>query len=93
MASCSKVIARSDSSRSHAAEPIRHRAGSSRGERLIWRRYRTSSLLLPNGSVQARIQSLCGPASARGPWPADGGLLIFQESENAAYGLAAGGRA
>ena len=93
MASFSKLIARSDSSRSHAAEPIRHRAGSSRGARLIWPRYRTSSLLLPNGSVQACIHSLCGPESARGPWPGGRGPLIFQESENAVYGLAAGGRA
>ena len=65
MASCSDVIARSDSSRTHAAEPIRHTAGSSRGERLAWRRYETSSLLLPNGSVLACIKSLCGPTSAR----------------------------
>ena len=60
MASCSKVIARSDSSRSHAAEPIRHKAGSSREERLIWRRDAMISALLPNGSMHARIQSRCG---------------------------------
>ena len=63
----SKVIARSDSSRTHAAEPARHNAAPSRGDRLSWRMSRTSSLLLPNGSVQARIQSLCAPTSARGP--------------------------
>ena len=50
-----------------------------------------SWFLLPAGSVLARIQSLCEPASARAPWPGRGGPLTFQESQNAAYGLAASG--
>jgi len=43
------------------------------GEPEILRRYGRSWFLLPNGSVQARIQNLWGPVLARGPWPADRG--------------------
>ena len=43
------------------------------GEPTNLRRYGRSWFLLPFGSVQARIQNLCGPVSARGPWPADRG--------------------
>jgi len=93
MASVSKVMARSDSSSSQAAEPVRHKAGSSREERLICRRLpdelascaeRLGARLYPE-PVRAGI----GAQAVAGGW----GPLTFQESEDAAYGLAAGGRA
>ena len=74
MASCSQRTARSVSSRIHAAEAVPHKDGSSSGESAILRRWGMSWFLLPAGSVLARIQSLCAPASARGPWPAEGDL-------------------
>jgi len=63
------------------------------GEPRIKRRYGRSWFLLPNGSAQARIQSLCGPVLPRSAVAGGPGLLMFQESEGAADGLAAGGRA
>ena len=93
MASCSQVIARSDSSRSHAVEAIRHKEGSSIGEPTILRRYGRSWFLLPIGSALARIHSFSALTSTcRGP---AGGrrVLAFQQAEGAAYGLVAGGHA
>ena len=94
MASCSMVIARPDSSRSHAAEPARHRAGSSSGEPAICAQVRDE---LASAAERVGAGPYPEPPARRhqcaGGRPRAAAPRCFQESEDAADGLAAGGRA
>ena len=92
MASCSKRIARSDSSRSHAAEADSPQRGLFNGrvgdlaqvrEELVSAADRVGAGAYPESAATL--------ASMPGAWPA-AGTLAFQQAEDAADGLAAGGR-